>query len=201
MGATIINSMREFIKRFVDTIPIGPDDVQIGVAQFSNVGRREIDLNSYGTRDELSAALGRIKPKAGQTVNIGAALDFVRTNMFQPDKGSRIRQGVPQLLLVLTSKRSSDSVDGPAQALQQMGVLTLAAGSKAADEAELRRIAFDDSLVFMMKDFRFLVRNPKSVISPLSTLSGVVVTEGPGNGYKLYLNTYLKHLHMLQIDC
>ncbi|XP_030194980.1 collagen alpha-3(VI) chain isoform X9 [Gadus morhua] len=179
MGATIINSMREFIKRFVDTIPIGPDDVQIGVAQFSNVGRREIDLNSYGTRDELSAALGRIKPKAGQTVNIGAALDFVRTNMFQPDKGSRIRQGVPQLLLVLTSKRSSDSVDGPAQALQQMGVLTLAAGSKAADEAELRRIAFDDSLVFMMKDFRFLVRNPKSVISPLSTLSGVVVTEGP----------------------
>ncbi|XP_059933079.1 collagen alpha-3(VI) chain-like isoform X3 [Gadus macrocephalus] len=179
MGATIINSMREFIKRFVDTIPIGPDDVQIGVAQFSNVGRREIDLNSYGTRDELSAALGRIKPKAGQTVNIGAALDFVRTNMFQPDKGSRIRQGVPQLLLVLTSKRSSDSVDAPAQALQQMGVLTLAAGSKAADEAELRRIAFDDSLVFMMKDFRFLVRNPKSVISPLSTLSGVVVTEGP----------------------
>ncbi|CAL8383674.1 unnamed protein product, partial [Arctogadus glacialis] len=179
MGATIINSMREFIKRFVDTIPIGPDDVQIGVAQFSNVGRREIDLNSYGTRDELSAALGRIKAKAGQTVNIGAALDFVRTNMFQPDKGSRIRQGVPQLLLVLTSKRSSDSVDGPAQALQQMGVLTLAAGSKAADEAELRRIAFDDSLVFMMKDFRFLVRNPKSVISPLSTLSGVVVTEGP----------------------
>ena len=201
MGATIVNSMREFIKRFVDTLPIGPDDVQIGVAQFSNAGRLEMNLNSYGTRDELSAALGRIKPRPGQTVNIGAALDFVRNNMFQADKGSRIRQGVPQLLLVMTSKRSSDSVDGPAQALQQMGVLTLAAGSKAADEAELKRIAFDDSLVFMMKDFRYLVRNPKSIISPLSTLSGVVVTEGPGNGYKLYSNTYLNHLHMLQIDC
>ena len=190
MGATIVNAMREFIKRFVDSIPIGPDDVQIGVAQFSNTPRLEMNLNSYGTRDELSAALGRIKPKAGQTVNIGAALDFVRTNMFQADKGKR--EGVPQLLLVITSKRSSDSVDGPSQALQQMGVLTLAAGSKAADEAELKRVAFDDSLVFMMKDLRFLLRNPKAVLAPLTTLSGVVVTEGPGNGYKLYFNTYLK---------
>ncbi|XP_019728479.1 collagen alpha-3(VI) chain-like isoform X2 [Hippocampus comes] len=179
MGATVINSVREFIRRFVETMPIGPDSVQVGLAQFSNVPRLEIDLNSYGTRDELMAALGRIKPRQGQAVNIGAALDFVRTDMLRPDKGSRLQQGVPQLLLLMTTKKSTDDVTGPARALQQMGVLTLAAGSKAADEQELNQIAFDESVVFTMRDFRMLLRSPKLIINALSTLAGIVVTEVP----------------------
>ncbi|TDH07234.1 hypothetical protein EPR50_G00121430 [Perca flavescens] len=179
MGATLINSVREFIKRFVNIIPIGPDGVQVGVAQFSNIPRLEMDLNSYGSREELTAALGSIKPRPGQTVNIGAALDFVRTNMLRPEKGSRIQQGVPQLLLLMTSKKSSDSVEAPAKALQQMGVLTLAAGSKTATENELQQIAFADTVAFYLKDFRSLLRNPKAIVDALSTLAGVVVTEGP----------------------
>nr|XP_061799535.1 collagen alpha-3(VI) chain [Nerophis lumbriciformis] len=179
MGATIINSIREFIRRFVNSMPIGPDGVQVGVAQFSNAPRLEIDLNSYGSRDELMAALGRIKPRPGQTINIGAALDFVRTNMIRPEKGSRLQRGVPQLVLLMTTKMSSDDVRGPARALQQMGVLTLAAGSKSANEQELKEIAFDESFVFMMKDFRAILRNPKMIITPLSTLAGIVVTEEP----------------------
>nr|XP_057937259.1 collagen alpha-3(VI) chain-like isoform X2 [Doryrhamphus excisus] len=179
MGATVINSVREFIRRFVDIMPIGPNDVQVGLAQFSNAPRLEMDLNSYGSRETLTAALGRIKPRSGQTVNIGAALDFVRTNMLRPEKGSRLHQGVPQLLLLMTTKKSSDSVEGPARALQQMGVLTLAAGSKAADEEELKQIAFTDSVVFTLRDFRMLLRNPKAIVDALSTLAGVVVTEGP----------------------
>ncbi|XP_061923790.1 collagen alpha-3(VI) chain-like isoform X2 [Entelurus aequoreus] len=179
MGATVINSVREFIKRFVDTMPIGPNDVQVGLAQFSNSARLEMDLNSYGSREDLTAALGKIKPRPGQAVNIGAALDFVRTNMLRPEKGSRLQQGVPQLLLLMTSKKSSDSVEQPARALQQMGVLTLAAGSKAADEEELKQIAFSDRVVFTLRDFRILLRNPKAIIDALSTLAGVVVTEVP----------------------
>ncbi|XP_038862143.1 collagen alpha-3(VI) chain-like [Salvelinus namaycush] len=179
MGATTINSLREFIKRFVDTMPIGPDQVQVGVAQFSNAARLEIDLNTYGSKEDLNAALGRLKPRPGQVVNIGVALDFVRTNMLRADKGSRIQQGVPQLVLLMTSKKSSDSVGQAAKALQRMGVLTLAAGSKTADEQELKQIAFDESLVFMLQDFPILLRNPGMIVSLLSTLSGVVVTEGP----------------------
>uniref|UniRef100_A0A4W5MH11 Collagen, type VI, alpha 3 n=1 Tax=Hucho hucho TaxID=62062 RepID=A0A4W5MH11_9TELE len=79
-------------------MPIGPDQVQVGLAQFSNTARLEIELNAYGSKEDLSAALGRLKPRPGQVVNIGAALDFVRTNMLRADKGSRIQQGVPQLL-------------------------------------------------------------------------------------------------------
>ncbi|KAK1789110.1 hypothetical protein P4O66_015054 [Electrophorus voltai] len=179
MGSTSVNAIREFIKNFIDTMPIGPDEVQIGVAMFSTTPRLEIYLNSYSTKDSLISALGQVKPKPSPDVNIGAALDFVRNNMFIPEKGSRLRDGVPQLVLVITSKRSKDSVQQPADALQQMGVLTMAAGFRAADEAELKQIAFDESLVFMLKDPRILLRNPKQIVSLLSTISGGGVTEGP----------------------
>uniref|UniRef100_A0A8C1XTU0 Collagen type VI alpha 3 chain n=1 Tax=Cyprinus carpio TaxID=7962 RepID=A0A8C1XTU0_CYPCA len=179
MGTIVINAVREFIKKFIDTMPIGPDQVQVGVAMFSTTPRMEINLNSFNSKESLISALARIKPKPSVEVNIGAALNFVRTNMLTAESGSRIQDQVPQLVLLLTSKKSKDSVQQPADALRQMGVLTLAAGSRAADEAELRQIAFDDSVVFMLKDFRMLQRNPSVIVSPLSTLSGIVVTEGP----------------------
>lgn len=179
MGGTLLNSTREFIKRFAMAMPIGPDKIQVGIAQFGTVARAEIDLNSHGTKETLIAALGKLRPRPGPTVNIGAALDYVRTNMFLPAKGSRIRQGVPQLLLLMTTKKSSDNVEEAARALQQMGVLTMAAGSKAADQQELRKIAFTDSVVFMLRDFRILLRNPMEIVNALSTLTGSLVTEDP----------------------
>nr|XP_021327865.1 collagen alpha-3(VI) chain-like isoform X2 [Danio rerio]XP_021334595.1 collagen alpha-3(VI) chain-like isoform X2 [Danio rerio] len=179
LGSIGINVAREVIRRFIESVPIGPDQVQIGVAMFSTTPKMEIDLNSFSSKEALISALVKIKPKPSVEINIGAALDFVRTNMFRAERGSRIQDGVPQLLLLLTSKKSKDSVQQPAEALRQMGVLTLAAGTRAAQEAELKEIAFDDSVVFMYKDFRVLSRNPKEIISPLSTLSGVVVTETP----------------------
>ncbi|XP_051258609.1 collagen alpha-3(VI) chain isoform X1 [Dicentrarchus labrax] len=179
MGPNVVNAIREFIRRFVDSMPIGPDGVQVGVAQFSNVPRLEIDLNSYGTREELIAALGGIKPRAAQPINLGAALDFVRTNMLLAEKGSRIQQGVPQLVLLMTGKKSSDSVEEPAKALQRMGVLALAAGFKSADEEEMKQIAFTESVVYMVRDIRGLRSRRDEMVNALSTLAGVVVTEGP----------------------
>ncbi|KAM6934552.1 collagen alpha-3(VI) chain [Xenentodon cancila] len=179
MGTAAIGALREFIKRFVSTMPIGPDGVQVGIAQFSTVPKLEMDLNTHGSREGLVAALGAIRPRPGQNINIGAALDFVRVNMLLPDRGSRFQQNVPQLVLLLTSKKSSDSVVEPAMALQRMGVLTLAAGSKSADVQELKQIAFADKVVFLKSDIRQLFRSPKEIVNALSTLAGVVVTEGP----------------------
>ncbi|XP_034041974.1 collagen alpha-3(VI) chain-like [Thalassophryne amazonica] len=179
MGATLIGSVREFIKRFVDNMPIAPDQVQVGIATFSDTARIEMDLNTHGSRESLTAALGRIKPKQAQTINIGAALDFVRLNMVRPEKGSRLQQGVPQIVVLMTSRRSSDSVNEPARALQQMGVLTIAIGSKAAVKEELTQIAFPQNFVYELRDFRMLLRQPAEIIDALSTLAGVVVTEVP----------------------
>lgn len=186
--------MRDFIKRFVDTMPIGPDEVQVGVAQFGTAPRLELDLNTHSSKESISAALDAIKARPGQSVNIGAALDFVRMNMIRPEKGSRLQQGVPQLLMVVTNKKSGDSVEEPAKALLRMGVLTLAAGSKSASQDELRKIAFAESVVYSLKDIRVLGRlsapQTKAIFNDLSTLAGIVVTELPTEPGKLCLKRF-----------
>lgn len=193
MGTQGINSVREFIRHFADSAPIGPEDVQIGIAQFGTAPRLEWDLNAHSTKEGILGALGAIKARSGQAVNIGAALDFVRTNMLRPEKGSRIQRGVLQLIVLVASKTSSDSVEEPARALLRMGVLTLAAGARLANEEELRKIAFTDSAVYSLRDIRLLGRvsspQSKKIINALSTLAGVVVTEVPTEPGNFISNT------------
>lgn len=183
MGSSAIGSVREFIRQFVESMPIGPNEVQVGIVMFGTTPRLEMDLNTHGTRESLTAALGSIKPRPGQSVNIGAALDFVRTNMLRPEKGSRYQQQVPQLLLVLTSKKSSDSVAEPVNNLLSLGALTLAAGPKSIGEENLRKLAFTENFAYGLKDLRVLGRfaSPmtKTVVNALSTLAGTIVTEVP----------------------
>lgn len=200
MGSQAINSVREFIKIIVETMPIGPNGVQIGVAQFSNVPRVEMDLNKHATREALAAALSGIRPKPGQTVNIGAALDFVRENMFQAGKGSRIGTGVPQFLVLLTSKKSSDSVVQPAFELRRKGIMTIAAGAKTASEEDLRQIAFVEDAMYVLRDIRVLSRpaapQPKAIIDALSTLAGIIVTEIPTEPGRFFT-----FIHFYAINC
>lgn len=182
----------------IDTMPIGPDGVQIGVAQFSDVPRAEFDLNSYATRESLAAALSGIRPKSGPIINVGAALDFVRTNMFQAEKGSRIGARVPQFLLVLTNKKSSDSVTQPALELLRKGILTIAAGSKAVGEEDLRQIAFAESAVYVLRDIRVLSRpaapQPKEILNVLTTMAGMIVTEVPTEPGRFFFLMHFEYI-------
>lgn len=165
------------------TMPIGPDEVQIGVAQFSNVPRVEFELNSHATRESLADALSRIRPRPGPTINTGAALNFVRTDMFQAEKGSRIEAGVPQFLVVLANKKSSDSVAQPALELLRRGILTITVGSKAVGDEDLKQIAFAPAAMYVLKDMRILSRpaaqQPKEILNVLTTMAGIIVTEVP----------------------
>ncbi|XP_029104439.1 collagen alpha-3(VI) chain isoform X2 [Scleropages formosus] len=182
MGATHFNAVRDFIKQFAQSMPISPDQVQVGVAQFTTSQKLEMNLNTHGSREALTAAVAKIRIRGGtKEINTGAAMDFVRTQMLRPERGSRIQQGVPQLLVLVASKKSRDDVVQPAEQLKQMEVLIVAVGSKAADERELNQIATAQSLVHMLRDFRQLSRNPRKLISSLSTLSVIPIhgTEVP----------------------
>ncbi|XP_041119899.1 collagen alpha-3(VI) chain-like isoform X6 [Polyodon spathula] len=180
MGNTLFTAIRNFIVDFINKLPIGPDQVQVAVAQYTSDARIELDLNSHATKELAAAAVKKLKIKGGsQVANTGAALDFVRTNMFIPSKGSRIQQNVPQLMILFTARKSSDSIVQPAEEMKRSGVLTLAAGAKNADIKELSQIAFDEKLAFLVKDFRGLFKNPQTIIAPLTTLSGAIITEEP----------------------
>ena len=79
-----------------------------------------------------------MRHKGGRPLNTGAALQYLRDNVFTASSGSRRLEGVPQVLILLSAGRSADSVDAPASALKQMGILTFAVGSGGSDSRELQ---------------------------------------------------------------
>nr|XP_033802565.1 collagen alpha-3(VI) chain isoform X2 [Geotrypetes seraphini] len=174
-------SIREFIVRIVQRLEIGPDLIQVAVAQYSNTVKDEFFLNTYSTKKDVIANVKKIKPMGGGPLNTGAALDYIRNNFFTGSAGSRIVEGVPQLLVLFTGGQSRDDIITPANELKRSGILAFSVGAKNADPAELQEIAFDSSLVFTPTEFR---TNPLQnifhhVLSPLRTLSGVVIMETP----------------------
>ncbi|KAM9364847.1 LOW QUALITY PROTEIN: collagen alpha-3(VI) chain [Pholidichthys leucotaenia] len=179
VGTAVINSFREFVRRFVEIMPIGPDGVQVGIAQFSS-SPRVLMYHSHGTREGIVSALGTIRSRPATSINIGSSTDLSAVpDMLRARGGSRIQQEIPQLILLLASKKTSDSVQVTCTDLQRMGVLTMAAGARDADEQEMKQIAFADSGCVHEKDFRQFFKSPKNILNALSTLAGVVVTETP----------------------
>nr|XP_004610953.1 unnamed protein product [Sorex araneus] len=174
LGQASFNAIREFLFKVIQRLDVGQDLVQVAVAQYADTVQPEFYFNSYHSRREVQAAMRRMKPMDGTARYTGSALDFVRERLFSSAAGHRASEGVPKLLVLVTGGRSLDDVSRPAQELRRAGVMAFAVGSQAADEAELREVAFDGSLVFTPAEFRTapLQALLPGLLAPLRTLSG-----------------------------
>ncbi|KAM8789552.1 collagen alpha-3(VI) chain [Rhynchonycteris naso] len=174
LGQIEFNAIREFIARVIQRLEIGPDLIQVAVAQYADTVRPEFYLNSHPNKKDAIAAVRRMRPLGGSTLRTGSALDSVRNSLFTSTAGHRAAEGVPKLLVLITGGASVDAVSQPAQELKQNSIMCFAVGSKAADPAELRDMAFDPSLVFNPAEFRAapLQGMLPSLLAPLRTLSG-----------------------------
>uniref|UniRef100_A0A4W3JCI9 VWFA domain-containing protein n=1 Tax=Callorhinchus milii TaxID=7868 RepID=A0A4W3JCI9_CALMI len=146
--SSVGKSNRDFILKIINKLNIDPDAVRVGLVQYSDNPRTEFNLSTYQTKTQVQRHLRNLKPKGGQDLNTGAALDYVFRNHFNSSAGSRKEQGIPQILVLLTGGRSIDDFRQAASALKQDSIMTFAIGSKNADQAELDEIAFEPSLVF-----------------------------------------------------
>ncbi|XP_045701570.1 collagen alpha-3(VI) chain isoform X5 [Phyllostomus hastatus] len=168
------NAIRDFIFRVIQRLEVGPDLIQVSVAQFADTVNPEFHFSTYTTKKEVAAAVRRMKPLGGSALYMGSALDFVRNNLFTSGAGHRAAEGVPKLLVLITGGKSLDDVSGPAQELKRDSILCFAVGSRAADQAELADMAFDTSLVFTPAEFQVapLQGMLPSLLAPLKTVSG-----------------------------
>ncbi|KAG8508252.1 LOW QUALITY PROTEIN: Collagen alpha-3(VI) chain, partial [Galemys pyrenaicus] len=178
LGAVSFNAIRDFLIRVVQRLEIGQDLIRVAVAQYGDSVRPEFYFSSFSSRKDVVGALRRMKPLQSPALLTGSALDYVRSDLFTEAAGHRAAEGVPRLLVLLTGGPSQDAVSRPAQELKHSGILALAVGSPAADQAQLEEIAFDPSLVFVPAEFRGapLQGLLPSLLAPLRTLSGT--TEG-----------------------
>ncbi|XP_027443901.2 collagen alpha-3(VI) chain isoform X2 [Zalophus californianus] len=162
--------IRTLIERLVDYLDVGFDTTRVAVIQFSDDPRVEFLLNAHSSKDEVQNAVRRLRPKGGRQINIGGALEYVSRNIFKRPLGSRIEEGVPQFLVLVSSGKSDDEVDDSAAELKQSGVAPFTI-ARNADREELVKISLSPEYVFSVSTFRELPSLEQKLLTPITTLT------------------------------
>ncbi|XP_072902885.1 collagen alpha-3(VI) chain-like [Hemitrygon akajei] len=170
-------SIQRFLSRVVDNLDIGSDEVRVGLVQYSEDPTVNFYLNSYTTKEDVKRAISNIGPKGGPRANTGKALDYVKRTIFTTSAGSRVDEGVPQFLILLTASRSADDVSQAALELKEAGVAPFAIGSGDADVSELTEISLSPNYIFKVSDLQNVERLEKSLGTPLTTLNRKLIIQ------------------------
>uniref|UniRef100_A0A8C8EAX2 Collagen alpha-3(VI) chain n=1 Tax=Otus sunia TaxID=257818 RepID=A0A8C8EAX2_9STRI len=181
LGTSPFNSIRDFVAKIVQRLEVGPDLIQVAVAQYADTVKPEFYFNTHQSRKDVMANVKRMKLMGGTALNTGSALDFVRNNFFTSAAGCRIEEGVLPMLVLITGGKSRDAVDQAAAEMKRNRIVILAIGSRNADLAELQEIAHERDFVFSPNDFRvqFMQAILPEVLSPIRTLSGGMIIPEP----------------------
>lgn len=179
VGSGNLPYVQEFMRNVVNQLDVQPDRVQIGLMQFAEHPRIEFYLNTHRTRQAVLDSISQLRLTGGSVVNTGAAMDYALANMFQPSSGSRRRQGVQQVLVLIAGGPAQDEVKRVADKVALAGVLTFTVSAGQADEALLRTVAFVPNLAYHEISFSSLPAVAQQIMNPLITVVGDTdVTEG-----------------------
>ncbi|XP_036927763.1 collagen alpha-1(XII) chain isoform X4 [Acanthopagrus latus] len=156
IGRLNFKTIRAFIARMVGVFDIGPERVQIGLAQYSGDPKTEWHLDAHRTRESLLEAVANLPYKGGNTLT-GLALNYLLQNNFKENVG--MRPNSRKIGVLITDGKSQDDVIVNSQNLRDQGIELYAIGVKNADENELRSIASDPDSIHMynVADFSFLL--------------------------------------------
>ena len=162
--------MRDFVERVVEKLNVGENKDRVSVVQYSRDAEVDFYLNTYTKREDIVDSVRGLKHRGGRPLNTGAALQYVRDNVFTSSSGSRRQQGVPQMLILLNGGRSFDNVDTPATALKQQGIFVIGIGTSSSDIRELKTISSDPSLALSVSEFTELPSVQEQLSSVMSTV-------------------------------
>lgn len=163
-------AMRNFVERVVEKLNVGENKDRVSVVQYSRDAEVHFYLKTYTTREEIVDSVRGLRHRGGRPLNTGAALQYVRDNVFTNSSGSRRLQGVPQMLILLNGGRSFDNVDTPASALKQQGIFVIGIGTRSSDIKEMQKISYDPSLALAVSEFTDLPSIQEQLSSVMSTV-------------------------------
>lgn len=188
IGITNFQEVRQFLRSIVTGLDIGPDKVRVGLAQYSDEPYQEFLLKDRMDKTSLLAELDTFPYRTGGT-ETGKAMDFLLTQYFTKEAGSRASQRVPQIAVIITDGESADNVTAPAQRLRQQGVIVFGIGVGQANLIELGSIANrpPERFLFSIDSFQALQRLTEGL---LQTVCVSIENQGQGKAkdYGKYKN-------------
>ncbi|KAL8165475.1 UNVERIFIED_CONTAM: hypothetical protein K2H54_045826, partial [Gekko kuhli] len=110
---------KDFLKELLDQISYN-QDMQVGMAQFSNTYKEEFPLHGNSNKPELKDKISKVSMLEGSQTFIGNALKEVKA-FFSPPR-RRVTRDIQPMLLVITDGDSHDEVAQPAEDLRKEGV-------------------------------------------------------------------------------
>nr|XP_061782366.1 collagen alpha-3(VI) chain-like isoform X2 [Nerophis lumbriciformis] len=182
------SAMTDFVQQVVEALNVDDNRDRVSVVQYSRDAAVQFYLNTYTTQGEILEIVKGLKHKGGKPLNTGAALQYLRDNVFTASVGSRRLEGVPQVLILLSGGMSFDSVDASADALKQLGVLIFAIGNRGSDSRELQKIAHDPRYALSVAEFSDLPSVQQQLQSSVDTVVIDVTPESPP-----VIGTFTKH--------
>lgn len=142
LGKENFNKLMTFISEILDLFFTERDNLRIGLAQYATDVNDAFYLNTYNNRKDIADAISQVEYKGGNKINTGAAIRHVQDVHFTKEKGSRMDEGVPQILMLVTGGKSADDSKSAALGLKNKRVRVFAVGV-GDNESELQSLASD----------------------------------------------------------
>lgn len=171
--------IQSFLKEFVEQIDIGPNKAQVAMIQYSDEPTPAFYLNTYSLKRDILKDVSNLKLKGGRHVNTGGALDYLAKNVFTSSAGSRALSGVPQILILLSGRKSQDDVQVPLEHLKNAGVVLFSVGVGNADWLEMQSLAHSPRDAYLMKETSDFSVVRQKLLSEVASHKGLAV---PGVG-------------------
>lgn len=123
----------------IDSLPIGPNQFRLALAQYSDELSTEFMLDTYRRKGPMVNHIRNyFTLKGGGPVQVGDALSEAYETFFQKSADEKEKQNV---IVILTSAPSEDDVREAARSLHSLGVKIIAIGTKEASYNELFEMA------------------------------------------------------------
>ena len=187
------NAVKEFIFNLIDLFFTERDNLRIGLAHHAADVTDAFYLNSYNNKQDILNAIIQVEYKGGRKLNTGAAIRHVQDVHFTKEKGSRMDEGTPQILMLITGGRSDDDSKTAALDLKNKGVRIFAVGV-GNNQNELENLASESTTVARARNFQELSELNEQILETLDDeVKGKLLCSGvqeipKGNGIKDFVS-------------
>ncbi|KAL7976790.1 hypothetical protein Chor_008739 [Crotalus horridus] len=156
IGGTNYALVQNFIIGIVNKSYVDIDHVQFGAIKYSDNPEIMFKLNTYNKKSDIIQFIQNDVLLKGNTYT-AKALQLSKS-LLTKENGSRLHQGVPQVLMVITDGESHDraKLDSISNELRKKGTIIYAIGIKDAKPEELEIMAGSKSNWFYMSSFEGL---------------------------------------------